>query len=76
MKILFIVPYVPSRIRVRPYEFIRWLGKLGHSVTVATIWTSPAEYVELGEVQKICSHLLAVRLPKWKIGRASCRERV
>jgi sugar transferase (PEP-CTERM/EpsH1 system associated) len=66
MKILFIVPYVPSRIRVRPYEFIRWLGKLGHSVTVATIWTSPAEYVELGEVQKICSHLLAVRLPKWK----------
>lgn len=34
MNILFVAPYVPSLIRVRPYHFIRELSRRGHSVTV------------------------------------------
>ena len=34
MRILYVTPYVPSLIRTRPYNFIRALHRLGHSVTV------------------------------------------
>lgn len=34
MKILFISPYVPSPIRVRPYNFIRALVRRGHDITL------------------------------------------
>lgn len=48
MRILFVAPYVPSRVRVRPYEFIRTLSALGHSVHVVALqppedrWASDA----------------------------------
>ena len=32
MRVLFVAPYVPSRVRVRPYELIRALAGLGHRV--------------------------------------------
>jgi sugar transferase (PEP-CTERM/EpsH1 system associated) len=37
LRILFIAPYVPSLIRVRPYQFIRALNALGHEITVAAL---------------------------------------
>lgn len=37
MKILFIVPYVPSRIYVRPYQLMRGLIARGHEVALATL---------------------------------------
>lgn len=37
MKVLFIAPYVPSLIRVRPFNFIRSLAGLGHRVTVVAL---------------------------------------
>src|SRR3990172_3401523 len=43
MNILFVVPYVPDRIRTRSYHLVRELGAHGHRVTVATVWTSPRE---------------------------------
>ncbi len=43
MKILFIVPYVPDLIRVRPYNLIRYLSQLGNEVTVLTLWTNEQE---------------------------------
>jgi len=43
MNILFVVPYVPDRIRTRSYHLVRQLGAHGHRVTVATVWTSPRE---------------------------------
>lgn len=47
MRILFIVPYVPTPIRTRPYNFIRSLSKLGHSITLVTLWQSEQERTEL-----------------------------
>lgn len=43
MKILFVVPYVPSKIYVRPYQLIRGLVAQGHQVALATLWTSQAD---------------------------------
>jgi len=36
MNILYVTPYVPSRIRTRPYHLIRGLVRLGHRVTLLT----------------------------------------
>jgi len=43
MKILYITPYVPSRIRTRPYHLIRALIDQGHEITLVTAATTSAE---------------------------------
>jgi sugar transferase (PEP-CTERM/EpsH1 system associated) len=43
MNILYITPYVPSRIRTRPYNLIRALILLGHQVTLLTAASTSAE---------------------------------
>ena len=42
MRVLYVVPYVPSPIRTRPYGLLRALARRGHDLTVATLET-PAE---------------------------------
>ena len=37
MRILFVAPYVPSLIRVRPFQFIRALAGLGHQITLVAL---------------------------------------
>ena len=66
MKILFVVPYVPSLIRVRPYNLIRHLAARGHQVTVATLWTNAGEQTELDELRKHCAGVEALHLPAWR----------
>ncbi len=43
LNVLFVVPYAPTRIRTRPYHFIRALASHGHRVTVATVWSNGEE---------------------------------
>lgn len=64
MKILFIVPYVPSLIRVRPYNLIRSLSENGHEVTVATLWNSDEEEQDMRELEPYCHTVRGVRVPK------------
>lgn len=66
MKVLFVVPYVPSLIRVRPYNLIRALAARGHDVTVATIWTDDREQRELEELRAGGVQTIAVHLPSWQ----------
>jgi glycosyltransferase involved in cell wall biosynthesis len=51
MNVLFIAPYVPTLIRVRPYNFVRYLARAGHCVTLATLWESDAERDALAPLQ-------------------------
>jgi sugar transferase (PEP-CTERM/EpsH1 system associated) len=52
MNVLYITPYVPSRIRTRPYNLIRALILLGHQVTLLTAaGTSPEEGEEADELR-------------------------
>ncbi len=66
MNILFVVPYVPNQIRVRPYNLIRHLAKLDHRITLFTIWTSADERKSLQELEGYCDRVIAVKLPAWR----------
>ena len=71
MRILFIVPYTPNPIRVRPYEFVRALLRRGHAVTLATLWTSPAEQDDLNRLAQMGAHVLSEPMPAWQSARNS-----
>jgi polysaccharide biosynthesis protein PslH len=47
MNILYITPYAPDPIRVRPYSLIRALVQRGDCVTLATVWERPDELASL-----------------------------
>jgi sugar transferase (PEP-CTERM/EpsH1 system associated) len=52
MNVLYITPYVPSRVRTRPYNLIRALTLLGHQITLLTAaGTSPEEQEEADELR-------------------------
>lgn len=65
MKILFLVPYIPNLIRVRPYNLICHLAAQGHDVTLLTLWTNEREYEEAKELGKRCT-VEALPLPRWQ----------
>jgi sugar transferase (PEP-CTERM/EpsH1 system associated) len=66
VKILFVVPYVPSLIRVRPFQLIRHLSARGHAVTVVTLWTNDRERRDVEELRKCCAEVRALYLPTWR----------
>jgi len=52
VRLLYVTPYVPSRIRTRPYNLIRALIRLGHRVTLLTATdTSPEEREQADELR-------------------------
>ena len=52
MNILYVTPYVPSRIRTRPYNLIRALIRLDHQITLLTAaGTSPEEQAQADELR-------------------------
>lgn len=66
MKILFIVPYVPNHIRVRPYNLIRNLADRGHDLTVMTLWTNEEEKISLSHLRNHNFEVHAVHLSRWR----------
>lgn len=66
MNILFVVPYVPNLIRVRPYNLIRHLTARGHRVTVLTLWTNEQERAEVEALKQHCHDVKALYLPRWR----------
>jgi glycosyltransferase involved in cell wall biosynthesis len=66
MRILFVVPYTPNPIRVRPYEFLRALLRRGHDVTLAALWTSRAEQDDLARLAQMGVRVLSQPMPMWQ----------
>jgi polysaccharide biosynthesis protein PslH len=66
MKILFISPYVPSLIRVRPYHFIRHLSTHGHQIDLVTLWSTEDEKRDLVDIQQYCHSVYSYELVKWQ----------
>ncbi len=64
MRILFVVPYVPTLIRVRPYNFIKFLRARGHDLTLATLWESEDERAKLGEFERLGIHVISAPLTR------------
>ena len=71
VRILFVAPYVPSRIRVRPYQVVRELG-LRHEVTVLAT-ASSQELEDVSALTGLCQRVELVPLRRGRIIR-SCLE--
>jgi glycosyltransferase involved in cell wall biosynthesis len=68
MKIAFIVPYVPNKIRTRPYNLIRYLSRAGHEVVLFTVGSSSKEYEDSVALQAHCRAVHYQKLPVWRSG--------
>lgn len=64
MKLLMVIPYTPTPIRTRPYNFLRGFIRLGHQVTLATVWENQADLLALEEWRKLGVEVSAVELSK------------
>ena len=64
INLLFLVPYVPTPIRVRSYNLIRALAHQGHRVTLATLWESEEERAFLPQLEAEGIRVIAQRLTR------------
>ena len=67
MHILFIVPYSPTRIRVRPYNLIKHLAQRENLLTLATVWEDEVELDELKEFERLGVQIIAQPLQKTRV---------
>lgn len=66
MNILYVVPYVPSLIRIRPYNFIRILASRGHCITLAVLWSKPDERADIDNLAQYCQAIIGFKVPVWR----------
>lgn len=66
MNILFVAPYVPNRIRVRPYQLIRALVNRSNEVTLMAVRSSQQEVDDLRELADLGVTATSVYLPAWR----------
>lgn len=65
MRILFVVPNVPSFIRTRPLNFIRQLSRI-HQVSVLCVATNEGGDNLASELRQHCQSLEIIKLPRWR----------
>lgn len=74
MRVLFIVPYVPSLIRVRPFQLLQGLARRGHQLMLVAPWTNAEDRAGLqmlaGENIQVTTARLAKRRSFWNCLRA------
>lgn len=63
MRILFVTPYVPSRIRVRPFQFIKALSTM-HEVSLVSLVCDAYEEALVPYVADYCASVTLVPLSK------------
>lgn len=68
MNILAVIPYVPNKIRVRPYNFMRFLAARGNKVTLLTL-TSDGEQADIEALRAEGIEVHAFALPRTQIIR-------
>ncbi len=66
LRILFICPYLPSLIRVRPYNIIRALAQRGHLITLLALEPPAEDAGGLDALRQWCRRVEVVRLPRWR----------
>lgn len=64
MKILFISPYQPNLIRVRPYQLLRHLAKQGHQITLVFYDTNIDPAVQ-AQLETICHQVIHFQSSKF-----------
>lgn len=66
LRILFVTPYVPSSVRIRPLALIRELARRGHQVTLACLVQPEWEARYLEEVAPYCQAVHPVHLKRYE----------
>lgn len=66
MKIAYIVPYVPNKIRTRPYNLINHLSKLGHEVVLFTLGSGELDFADAEQMKTICKQVYYHAQPTWQ----------
>src|SRR5215211_3894104 len=66
MKIAYVVPYVPNKIRTRPYNFIVSLSELGHAVDVYTLGSRDADVLDAKALEAKCCKVYYQHQPVWQ----------
>jgi len=66
MRILFLAPYLPSLIRVRPFNLIRALAERGHQITLLALYPPGDDASGLPKLRDWCQSVQLVRLPRWR----------
>lgn len=66
-RILFVSPYLPSRIRVRPYNLIRALAERGHQVTLLALAPPGDDASGLADLRAWCQGVQVVSLARWRV---------
>jgi sugar transferase (PEP-CTERM/EpsH1 system associated) len=66
MKILFVAPYLPSKIRTRSFNFIKQLKKKGHSIHFCGLEDSYSEAGDLEKLREFCDAVELFHLPRWR----------
>jgi len=66
MRILFLSPYPPSLIRVRPFNWIKHLTARGHQIALLALVSSPEEAADLKHVARYCHRAEGIPFPRWR----------
>lgn len=65
VRILFVTPYVPSRIRVRPFNLIKSLSAK-HDISLVSLLVQQYEQELAKDIEDYCVSVDLVHLPKWQ----------
>lgn len=57
MRILFVTPYIPSVVRVRPYHLIRTLAALGHQVHLVALQPPEDRGAPIDTLREACAQI-------------------
>lgn len=66
LKILFVAPYLPSLIRVRPYNLIKHLAQQGHQITLLALEPPGEDTSGLDQLRAWCHSVRTTSLPGWR----------
>ncbi len=64
LRILFVSPYLPSLIRVRPYNLIQYLARQGHQITLLALVPPNEDESGLEALRRWCAAVKTVSLPR------------
>lgn len=66
MRILFISPYIPSLVRVRPYNIIKHLAWRGNEITLLALVPPGEDTTSLVDLKNWCQQIELITLPRWR----------
>lgn len=66
MRLLYLIPYVPNLIRVRPYNLIRSIKQKGHEVTLLTLIGEKSELEDIEFLRNEGIRVHYFQLPRWR----------